>query len=434
MQSLSRLKLIWPRERQQTEELLHELPLNGARFGKKADGYPKLAAMLDALDNWIAFGSGLPPQKVLEQLSLNGLKLNKGGEIPSREQAPLLAHIENLATLIAELLPSFLYSARDGIASRFAEQKMQRNLLTPDDLLLTLARALAADPADNFLATSIAQRFPIALIDEFQDTDPLQFDIFSRIYQSNEQAAANKGTTASNPLSLLMIGDPKQAIYAFRGADIHTYISARAQTAKHYNLDTNYRSNRQMVAAVNSVFSHREDPFISDSIPFEAVKAASFSDKKQLTESVNDSSALRLRLLSEDPDKGLNKTTARQLLASDAADEITGLLNNAEQGRCSIAERPLKAKDIAVLVRDRHEANVIKQALEQRNVGSVFLSRDSVFDTTDAREMLLILYAMSEPKDERALRSALATSLLGYSAAEIHAFNHDEDKRQALLE
>ncbi|QQX82221.1 exodeoxyribonuclease V subunit beta [Shewanella sp. KX20019] len=443
VQGLSRLKLTWPREREQTEALLHALPLSGVRFGKKADGYPKLAKMLDDLDNWVAFGTGLPPLKVLESLSLNGLKLNKGGEVPSAEQAPILAHIERLASLIAELIPSFLYSAREGIAKRFAQQKSERNLLTPDDLLLTLAKALTASQ-QQFLATSIAKRFPVALIDEFQDTDPLQFEIFSQIYQP-AAVVATEAQTAVEPvsatqqqekdeLSLLMIGDPKQAIYAFRGADIHTYIHAREQTAKHYNLDTNYRSNKQMVDAVNCIFEHRDDPFISSSIPFEPVKAASFADKKVLQESKTDKSALRLRILSEDPEKGLNKTTARQLLASDVADEITRLLTEAQQGLCTIADTPLKAKDIAVLVRDRHEANVIKQALEQRQVGSVFLSRDSVFDTIEAREMLLILYAMADPKDERALRSALATSLLGYSAEEIHAFNQDEDKRQVQLE
>ncbi|PKG58884.1 exodeoxyribonuclease V subunit beta [Shewanella sp. GutDb-MelDb] len=451
LQSLSRLKLIWPTERAQTEALLHALPLSGVRFGKKADAYPKLAVMLDALDNWVAFGTGLPPQKVLEALSLNGLKLNKGGEIPSAQQASVLAHIERLAGLITDLIPSFLFSAREGIAKRFAQQKSERNLLTPDDLLLTLARALTASQ-DQFLATSIAKRFPVALIDEFQDTDPLQFDIFSQIYQpsaavsahpvAHSALAAETVTTANSlqlaepqdSLSLLMIGDPKQAIYAFRGADIHTYIHAREQTEKHYNLDTNYRSNRQMVDAVNCIFEHRDDPFISASIPFEPVKAASFADTKVLQESKTDKSALRLRILSEDPEKGLNKTTARQLLSSDVADEITRLLIEAQQGLCAIGNATLKAKDIAVLVRDRHEANVIKKALELRQVGSVFLSRDSVFDTIEAREMLLILYAMADPKDERALRSALATSLLGYSAEEIHGFNQDEDKRQVLLE
>ncbi|WP_041416345.1 exodeoxyribonuclease V subunit beta [Shewanella halifaxensis] len=429
-QSLSRFKLIWPTEREQTETMLHALPLNGARFGKKADGYPKLAKMLDDIDNWVTFGQGLPPAKALEALSLNSLKLNKGGEIPSAEQAPMLAHMERLTQLTSNLIPSFLYCARDGIAKRFAKQKLERNLLTPDDLLLTLAGALSAS-TDNSLASSISQRFPVALIDEFQDTDPLQFEIFNTIYQST---ASDSSPAQQDKLSLLMIGDPKQAIYAFRGADIHTYIQAREQTAKHYNLDTNYRSNRQMVDAVNGIFSHRADPFISQSIPFEAVKASSFADKKSLKEQVEDKSALRLRVLSEESEKGLNKTTARQLLADDVANEIALLLTDAQQNLCAIGDKPLKAKDIAVLVRDRHEANVIKSALSLRQIGAVFLSRDSVFNTLEARELTLVLYAMADPKDERALRSALATSLLGYSAEAIHHFNQDEDSRQTLLE
>ncbi|MGS0680054.1 exodeoxyribonuclease V subunit beta [Shewanella sp. 125m-7] len=440
-QSLSRFKLIWPTEREQTETLLHSLPLNGARFGKQSDGFPKLAKMLDDIDNWVAFGQGLPPAKALEALSLNSLKLNKGGEIPSAQQAPMLEHMERLAQFITDLIPSFLYCARDGIAKRFAKQKLERNLLTPDDLLLTLAGALDVAKKHS-LATSISRRFPVALIDEFQDTDPLQFKIFSSVYQCQAKVNVTEETDTSlrdpsdndSKLSLLMIGDPKQAIYAFRGADIHTYIQAREQTAKHYNLDTNYRSNKQMVDAVNAIFSHRNDPFISQSIPFEPVNASSFADKKVLNEKLKNNSALRLRLLSEESEKGLNKTTARQRLADDVADEIALLLTDAQQKLCAIADTPLKAKDIAVLVRDRHEANVIKSALRLRQIGAVFLSRDSVFNTLEAREMALILYAMADPKDERALRSALATSLLGYSAEAIHQFNQDEDTRQTLLE
>ncbi|WP_420833545.1 exodeoxyribonuclease V subunit beta [Shewanella pneumatophori] len=431
-ESLNRFKLSWPTAREQTETLLHSLPLNGARFGKQADGYPKLAVMLDALDNWATFGQGLPPAKVLDALSLNNLKLNKGGQIPTAQEAPELAHMERLAELIACLIPSFLYCARDGISKRFAAQKLERNLLTPDDLLLTLAGALKASQ-EHGLASSISQRFPVALIDEFQDTDPLQFEIFNTIYQADADIGSET-EKAKDKLSLLMIGDPKQAIYAFRGADIHTYIHAREQTAKHYNLDTNYRSNKQMVDAVNGIFSQKDDPFISESIPFESVKASSFANSKVLTEQKTDDSALRIRVLSEEAEKGLNKTTARRLLADDVANEITSLLTDAQQNRCLIGNAPLKAKDIAVLVRDRHEANVIKSALNQRQVGAVFLSRDSVFNTLEARELALVLYAISDPKDERALRSALATSLLGYSAEAIHQFNQDEDKRQALLE
>uniref|UniRef100_UPI000B198458 UvrD-helicase domain-containing protein n=1 Tax=Shewanella putrefaciens TaxID=24 RepID=UPI000B198458 len=139
--------------------------------------------MFDALDNWLAYGNGLPPIKVLEDLSLSELKLNKGGVIPSVSEAPLLDHMEQLAALIKAVKPAFLYSAKQGISARFAKQKQQQNVLTPDDLLTTLAEALNANR--QTLPKAVASRFPVALIDEFQDTDPLQFAIFSSIYQTH---------------------------------------------------------------------------------------------------------------------------------------------------------------------------------------------------------------------------------------------------------
>lgn len=436
-QSVQRFKLAWPRGRDALLELLHSLPLNGQRFGRASDNYPKLAEMFDQLDNFLAFGHGLPPLKVLESLSLSELKLNKGGVLPSAIEAPLLDHMEQLAALINAIKPAFLYSAKQGISERFAKQKQQKNVLTPDDLLTTLAAAMQANP--DTLPKAVASRFPVALIDEFQDTDPLQFAIFSGIYQTRLGLEA-QGSTAVEPkdrsdskLSLLMIGDPKQAIYAFRGADIYTYIEARRQTQAHYFLDTNYRSSRNLVAGVNHLFAQHPNPFISQSIPFDRVKTPASAATKQLVESTANSAALRLKLLREG-ETGLNKASARQTLAEDTAAEITRLLTEAANGQCHTPKGPLIAKDIAILVRDRNEAAVMKTALSKRQIGAVFLSRDSVFDTVEAREMALILRALASPKDERALRSALATALLGYSAEQIHAFNQDEEQRQMLLE
>lgn len=436
-QSVLRFKLAWPRGRDALLALLHSLPLNGQRFGKTSDNYPKLAEMFDQLDNFIAFSHGLPPLKVLEALSLSELKLNKGGVLPSASDAPLLDHMEQLATLINAIKPAFLFSAKQGISERFAKQKQLKNVLTPDDLLTTLAAAMQANP--DTLPKAVASRFPVALIDEFQDTDPLQFAIFSGIYQTrlgvdtqNSTAVEPKARTDSK-LSLLMIGDPKQAIYAFRGADIYTYIEARRQTQAHYFLDTNYRSSRNLVAGVNHLFAQHPNPFISQSIPFDRVKTPASAAAKQLVESTANSAALRLKLLREG-ETGLNKASARQTLAEDTAAEITRLLTEAANGQCHTPKGPLIAKDIAILVRDRNEAAVMKTALSKRQIGAVFLSRDSVFDTIEAREMALILRALASPKDERALRSALATALLGYSAEQIHAFNQDEEQRQKLLE
>ncbi|WP_434925877.1 UvrD-helicase domain-containing protein [Shewanella sp. HL-SH2] len=448
VQSLQRFKLRWPAEHPAMLALLMDLPLNGQRFGKKADGYPKLLQLFDDLTHWVAYGQGLPPLKPMEQLALSELRLNKGGEIPSAQDAPLLDHIERLMALITAIIPAFLVRAQAGIKQRFVQQKHQRNLMTPDDLLTSLAQALEHNP--DTLPSAIAKRFPIALIDEFQDTDPLQFQIFNTVYQAPQfdphsaqadgsQTGASgitkpQSATPNNAIGILMIGDPKQAIYAFRGADIFTYINARNQTEAHYSLDTNYRSSAQLVNGVNHFFNQHDDPFISDAIPYDPVKTPVSAQKKILIEAAEQTAALRIKLLQENEQTGLNKTTARQLLANDAAAEITRLLTEAQAGECVINGEALIAKNIAVLVRDRNEAAVIKAALSARNIGAVFLSRDSVFDTNEAKETALILRALANPKDERAIRAALATELIGYNANKIHQFNQDESLRQKVLD
>ncbi|MBR9729236.1 exodeoxyribonuclease V subunit beta [Shewanella intestini] len=442
--SINRFKKSWIDEQAQTYELLISLPLNGVRFGKKADGYPKLQLQFEQLSLWAEHGQGLPPSKALEQLALSGLKLNKGGEIPTKEQAPLLDQIERLSSAITEIIPAFLVRAQQGIKQRFNEQKQQRNLMTPDDLLVTLANAI--DTQGSQLSQAIAKRFPIALIDEFQDTDPLQFKIFNQVYQPID-ANSLPSTAVSNTsaLGLLMIGDPKQAIYAFRGADIYTYIAARNQTQARFNLATNYRSSAGLVHAVNAIFNQHHDPFINQAIPFDLVNTPPSAANKviiespshqqaQATQTENNNAALQIRLLAEHKENGLNKTDARQMLSDDAANEIARLLTLAAQGNCNINGAALRAKDIAVLVRDRNEAAVIKVALTERQIGAVFLSRDSVFNTNEAAEVALLLHALAAPKDERKLRAALATQLFGYNAEQIHQFNQHEAVRQQLLD
>ncbi|QUN07383.1 exodeoxyribonuclease V subunit beta [Shewanella yunxiaonensis] len=439
MPAIAKLRKQWPSARESIHNQLYALSLNGRRYGKKDDGYPLLADAFEQMDRWVASHYGLPPAIALDKLSLEKLSVNKGSApIPNADEAPLLVMVDSIIAMQAQLLPAFLCQAREHIRRRFAAEKARRNTLTPDDLLSTLATALgypsATDEADisNTLAQEIARRFPIALIDEFQDTDPLQFGIFSKIYARSIKLPVtdSHSTTVGG---LLMIGDPKQAIYAFRGGDIHTYLAARAQTDGQYTLGTNYRSAEAMVDAVNRLFKGHDAPFAGEDIPFETVKVPASASSKRLQSNV-DNHALQIRLLSENPTQGLNKETARMLLAEDAAEQILTLLNDKAHIISGTQQRPLRARDIAVLVRDHIEASTMKDALAKRYIGAVFLSRDSVFGTVEARELALLLQALANPRDEKALRSAMATQLLGLSIGAIHQFNQQEDSRALWLE
>ncbi|HSH50057.1 MAG TPA: UvrD-helicase domain-containing protein, partial [Halomonas sp.] len=174
--------------------------------------------------------------------------------------AALPAQLEALPEPLSELLSHAVHWTEQ----RLAAQQQRRAELGPDDLLKHLDAAFAG-PSGDTLAERIRRQFPVALVDEFQDTDPVQYRLFARVYLSTNQLSTNQLSASQQPSSqrddcgLLLIGDPKQAIYAFRGADIHTYLQARRDTAgRHVTLGTNFRSATAMVEAVNRVFRFAE--------------------------------------------------------------------------------------------------------------------------------------------------------------------------------
>ena len=181
-----------------------------------------------------------------------------GGITP---QHPLFVAIDELLSEPLTLHDLVITRALAEIRSAVAEEKRRRGELGFDDMLSRLDAALRSESGDA-LATAIRTRFPVAMIDEFQDTDPQQYRIFRRIWQHQPDTA------------LLLIGDPKQAIYAFRGADIFTYMKARSEVSAHYTLDTNWRSAPGMVNSVNTLFSQMDDAFMFREIPFSPVKSA----------------------------------------------------------------------------------------------------------------------------------------------------------------
>ena len=193
---------------------------------------------------------------------------------------PIFAKIDDLIlqpnSLMDALWGFIIGDALAQIRTQFNQLKSSYHQLSFNDLLTSLADALFTDDtADSGerLAQAIRSQYRIAMIDEFQDTDPLQYRIFNKIYRD----------TDDQEVGLFMIGDPKQAIYAFRGADIFTYMQARKQVHQHYTLDTNWRSSDTMVSAVNAVLQQARAPFIyNDSIPFEPVNPSPSAAKKRL--------------------------------------------------------------------------------------------------------------------------------------------------------
>lgn len=418
----------------QLVNLIHDSGLSGTYYRKTL-----LPNWADALQCWLAQPMSLDLPVNLERFGRDYIQnpqhLKKNGVVPQHALFEAVqAFLDHQQPLQVQLLQSWFVQ----VQARYFELLERAGVMSPDDLLRLLARALEGERAEA-LAVQIRSLFPIALIDEFQDTDPQQFNIFSRIYPA--QLAAVDNTVADKNLSekaepvwgLSAIGDPKQAIYAFRGADIFTYIGARRglPAKRIFTLDTNWRSHSLLVNAVNHLFEQHPAPFVFDQdIPFVSVKAAGQHDHNAFV--MADAQGqwqpqLPLQLWVDTEERTLAQ--ARRHCARQCAERIHVLLTGAGK----LGAMPIVAADIAVLVRSHFQAELVRQALSQLHIGSVFLSRDSVFASREALDLLSWLTAVAEPGNERVIRNALATETHGYSAARLDQLLTSEPLWEAEL-
>lgn len=380
---------------------------------------------LAELAQWAATGI-VGDEKVLPRYAQSKLttSTNKNKQTPEHVAfAAISALIE--AQCAARLLgPLILTHAVPWVAARLEASKQRLAQLGFDDMLKRLDTALHGKSGKR-LAQAILTQYPVALIDEFQDTDPLQWHIFQRIHGSQGNAG------------LLLIGDPKQAIYGFRGADIHTYLRARSHAVQPtWTLGTNYRSSEAMVAAVNRVFSfaeqHPQGAFLfgkgGRGLPFIPVKAQ--GRKEKLLWRREPVAALQLAAAADSAP--MSKESYKAMMAGHAAATVVKWLDAGQRGDCGFeAENgnftTLHAGDIAILVRTGSEAVAMRGALQARGLASVYLSdRDSVYASPEAGDLLLWLYACAEPGSDRAMRAALASATLGLGYAELDRLNLDE--------
>jgi exodeoxyribonuclease V beta subunit len=284
-----------------------------------------------------------------------------------------------------------------------------------DDLLTRLHGALAgADGPD--LTAVLRRQYVAALIDEFQDTDPLQYDIFSRVFTGPENY-------------LFLIGDPKQAIYGFRGADIFTYLRASQHSQQTYTLKENWRSEASLVRSVNTVFSASARPFVFPGIQFHPVEAKGEADKQPLKVDGQTQPPFQIWFWRRTGTE-INKSAANELLPSVVATEIVKLLN----GQTALGGRKLLPEDIAVLVPENRQAQLVQDALNARNVPSVLYTSASLFNSREVVETQRVLAAIADPTRESQLMAALGTDLIGLTGSRIEAVAKQETDWQQILE
>lgn len=440
---LSTLKAPWPEWLDDLVPALEDAAQRKAFKGQSFNAKSR-ANWLGALREWSDSDLERPAltPAAWKRLTPDGMaEIWKEGAPPCPAAWQALAELPAALNTLPEPRNDLLIHAVQWCKVRLEREQERRAEMGPNDLLTHLDRALQG-PNKEALAAQILRQFPVALIDEFQDTDPIQYRIFNAVY---EVARPRRDA------AMLLIGDPKQAIYAFRGADIFTYLKAREDTAgRHVTLGTNFRSSRAMVAAVNHCFRYADEHpagaflFREESgdnpLPFLPVDAKGRSE--QLVHFGQPLPAMTLWPLAAD--EPLSKTAYQTEMAERCASYMAELLNAGQHGKSGFrtddALTPLKPSDMAVLVNGLQEARAIRQALASRGVKSVYLSdHDKVFSSPMAAQVERWLRACAEPlassrQAEAHLRAALATPVLGLSLAELDHLQQNELAWEARVE
>lgn len=413
------LKRFWLESEGKISELItEELNKDYAKgepksLSRRSYNTSRLAKWIDQVNAWANDPRDYVLNDTLMSYFTQSALGEKGEEGASLFIAPVFTELEERANALISpdlLRRIILYHYRQGLQKKLLDYKLNHQEKSFDDLLRLLSEALQDTQGDE-LAEMIRFQYPFAMIDEFQDTDSQQYAIFSKIYRDNPEK--NTG--------FIMIGDPKQAIYRFRGADIFTYLKASDEAQSRFELTKNYRSEKHLVDGVNALFDFPQSPFIYQNINFTAVD----SRDDHLRFYLNGKAEPAYRFYLTESDK-VNKTEMAKICAISIQHWLKSAAENQVVFQNEDTCKTLQAANIAVLVRDKNEAALVKNELQKLGIASVYLSdQNSVFDSNVAKELAWVLKACLNVA-ERPILNAIATALFGLNAADIHQIQQNE--------
>ncbi len=368
--------------------------------------------------------SWITSRGVFNGLNTRKFLVSKAKLLPSDQQKQLYLNslaidcgiFDDLSIALQQLQVDFRRSLLEYLRVNLDKTLQQNNVLSFDTLISSLHEALTKEHAHK-LIEELQLRFKAALIDEFQDTDNKQWQIFSRIF-------------ATSSHYLFLIGDPKQAIYKFRGADIYSYFQAHQTANHHYTLLHNWRSHPDLVTAINQLFN-RNKPFLFDHLPYHHVNAArDFSDGK-----IGGEAPLILWQLDKQNANLEHWTSGKAASAiKDAVvNEILALLNHATPIDTKRSSCPVQPKDIAILVRTNSQALDYQQALNNVGIPAVLNSKQSVFASHQAIELYSVLQAIAQPGHVSAVKQALTVSWFNLDGQMLYRLINDEAAMDSWL-
>lgn len=418
----SEIKNQWSEQKTSLKDILFSGHLHGGKFKKdKLDDY------WNVLSDWVeksGFSFKYPPEIKKFSLYLYD-SLNKSA--PDYEVLGISRSIDRFIDLfegLSKIKVAFLNESIDTIRTRYKALKQSRQVLEYDDMLTKVEEGLKAETSIS-LRKRLALKYPFALVDEFQDTDQIQYNILKSIYHNREDTG------------LFMIGDPKQAIYSFRGADVYTYLEAKSDLTKGqaYGLMENYRSNSRMIEGVNQLFEGSQHSFIDHEIQYQKARFPVNKDDLNYLYDNEGNKVNPLQFIELNNDKYTNKSSVNEDIYSALTRQILELTSGKYKVIAGNSEalETVKEKHIAILVWKGADGEKIQEVLRDAGIKSVLRSNTSVFSTEVSIDLFRALNAILNLSYELGLKAALAGSLFGYSAVDLKDLEENEYRWATLI-
>jgi len=417
----ARARALWSTKRTDLQEVLSRALDNKALLKDKAlykaiNGCGGVEELLGILDSGLqGTASGFPalPAWLDGMHAIEGIvsHFKKGKAMAIyRPQDPEL--LQALASLRSAACIAATRAALTTVRASIHQRKRVGRQFSFADMIESLHESITDPERGPELANALHRCWPYALVDEFQDTDPLQYEILRNTYQGRATGA------------LVMIGDPKQAIYGFRGGDVFAYLQAAGDADGCYHLDTNFRSTQGVLDGIESLFlgatgNAQEGPFLIPQIQFQHVHCGRTTGDRVLLQNGAPIPSITAWAIDE---SDLTAKQAGTRLLNATVSEICSLLDPVTGARIQLGSgstKPVQAGDIAVLVNSNREAASIQRSLARHGVASVCLHRESVFETEEALDLLFVLRAADSSARLETLRAALRGPLFGLRMADL---------------
>jgi exodeoxyribonuclease V beta subunit len=341
---------------------------------------------------------------------------NKGHVTPSHEFFGTIARVIDIGSRFKEWYQGWkivlMHEAFSNTKDEIKKKKREKKVMTYHDLLVLLRDAILDKDRGEMVRHAIQSRYRAVLVDEFQDTDVVQWEIFRTLFANCEDRTKRY---------LFLVGDPKQSIYAFRKADVFAYLEAQKEAQRRYTISVNWRSDEALVSAINQLFLGHPNPFKHERITYHKVEVADKNKEVRvhdMPECARYPLTFRVKKAQEE-EKNTNKDELEGFVLRTVAGDIVDVLNSRGKIKENHEWRRILPRDIAVLVRTNDQARKVKGALARRGVPAVIFGDESVFLSDCARFLSFLLRAVLNPSEMSFVKTALATPLFAMTPEDV---------------